>query len=232
MINDLFRGRVSELEVSDTVAREAEGHLRRTVDEMDRRECEMRTRIEALEREVQTLRAASGMGLGSGAGAGMAMTLGGAEAGSVDEARQMSLCSTARATEPEPEQQAEARSPPPSRRLETESGLKPWQGPNSPNANGRAEGIENEMNMLNNDDGDEKENDYHNIGEMSSRKRSSQDETEKASSDVLGYLVRPQSFLPSGDPHITKKMRLTDVVDTASPPPAATMTSTTTAQNV
>jgi GATA-binding protein len=63
VINDLFRGRVAELEQSDVnarngemIMRECDDQLRRALDEAQRRENDLKRRIDELEREVGDLR--------------------------------------------------------------------------------------------------------------------------------------------------------------------------------
>ena len=63
VINDLFRGRVAELEQSDANARssermmrETDDQLRRALDEAQRRENDLKRRIDELEREAGELR--------------------------------------------------------------------------------------------------------------------------------------------------------------------------------
>lgn len=63
VINDLFRGRVAELEQSDAnarsgemIMRESDDQLRRALDDAQRRETHLKRRIDELEREVGDLR--------------------------------------------------------------------------------------------------------------------------------------------------------------------------------
>jgi GATA-binding protein len=61
LINELFRGRVAELEQSDAsarrsemIARDSEARLRRTLDESQRREDNLKRRVEELEHQLAT----------------------------------------------------------------------------------------------------------------------------------------------------------------------------------
>lgn len=62
LINELFRGRVAELEQSDAsarrsemIARDSESRLRRSLDESQHREEELKRRVSDLERQLSTL---------------------------------------------------------------------------------------------------------------------------------------------------------------------------------
>ncbi len=63
VINDLFRGRVAELEHSDAnarngeiMSRESDDQLRRALDEAHRRENDLKRRLDEFEREIVELR--------------------------------------------------------------------------------------------------------------------------------------------------------------------------------
>ncbi|KAI9769812.1 MAG: hypothetical protein M1840_003806 [Geoglossum simile] len=67
VINDLFRGRVTELEQSEATARrgemvrrDTEEHLRRVLDDTQRREQDLKRRVDELEKELAELRESSG----------------------------------------------------------------------------------------------------------------------------------------------------------------------------
>ncbi|KAI9867515.1 MAG: hypothetical protein M1813_009074 [Trichoglossum hirsutum] len=67
VINDLFRGRVAELEQSESnarrgemIRRDAEEHLRRVLDDTQRREQDLKRRVSELEKEIADLKESSG----------------------------------------------------------------------------------------------------------------------------------------------------------------------------